>query len=439
MASSLQHFSIDSCLARIREKDPNLRAILLPLLDQAIKKSHELKARPSTSELFGVPYTLKDAWDTAGIRTSGGSWRHRNRVPQKSSRIHQALEELGAVLLGKSNCPDLSLPPETDNNLIGATCHPQDPARSPGGSSGGAAVAVATGMSAFDWGSDFGGSIRMPAAFCGIVGMRLSHVMWDPSDHFPHLPEFFKTFNGMGPLTSTIEDCRTLLKALESRLRTGAPAPFEVKKVHLYGPDEPAIGEWPTLGPDVIPALSRADMPFATADDLPSPSRIDRLYNVFLASHFDRFTEGDELPVVEGLAAVVVSLLFGPRGWGRKMHRQSAYILLLMALGFLIAWPYRRRARENVERLRRHVRDLWAAGGVILSPATTYSARPHGTVLKSPGSMAFAKIGNLNDATGLSIPWGRFPNGLPRSIQLLGPPGSEYALLDFAERLRPEA
>lgn len=439
MASSLQRFKVEACIAKIREKDPALKAILLPLLDQAEKKARELKGRPSTSDLFGVPYTLKDIWDIAGLPSTGGSWRHRERIPRKSSRIHQALEESGAILLGKTNLPDLSLPPETDNYLIGATVHPQDPSRSPGGSSGGAAVAVATGMSAFDWGSDFGGSIRMPAAFCGIVGMRLSHTMWDPSDHFPHLPEFFKTLNGMGPLTGTIEDCRALLKALEARLRTGTPAPFEVKNVLLYEPDEASVGEWPEFEKDVMPALNKAGLSFGKAHALPPPSRIDRLYNVFLASHFDRFTEGDELPVVEGLAAVVVSLLFGPRGWGRKLHRQTSYILLLLALGFLIAWPFRRRSREGVEHLRSVVRELWSAGGVILSPATTYSARPHGTVMSSPNSMAFAKIGNLNDATGLSFPWGRFPNGLPRSVQLLGPPGSEYALLDLAERLQPRS
>ena len=114
-----------------------------------------------------MPYVLKDTWDTAGIITTGGSWRHRTRVPRESGSIHRAFARAGAVLLGKSNLPDLALSNESDNHLIGATNNPFDPTRTAGGSTGGGAAAIATGMAAFDWGGDFDGSVRMPAACCG--------------------------------------------------------------------------------------------------------------------------------------------------------------------------------------------------------------------------------------------------------------------------------
>src|ERR1700722_3890141 len=164
-----------------------MRAVLR-VLDEPQRDERASDSAP----LFGVPYVLKDTWDTAGIITTGGSWRHRERVPYESGSIHRVLAEAGAVLLGKSNMPDLALSTESDNHLVGATSNPFDPTRTAGGSTGGGAAAVAMGMAAFDWGGDFGGSIRSPAACCGIVGIRMSSVAWPSSkEQFPELAEFF--------------------------------------------------------------------------------------------------------------------------------------------------------------------------------------------------------------------------------------------------------
>ena len=104
----------------------------------------------------------------------------------RAGSIDRVLMQAGAVMLGKSNMPDLALSNESDNHLIGATTNPFDPTRTAGGSTGGGAAAIATGMAAFDWGGDFGGSIRTPAACCGIVGIRLSSQAWPASrEQFP--------------------------------------------------------------------------------------------------------------------------------------------------------------------------------------------------------------------------------------------------------------
>src|SRR5207245_3173714 len=115
-----------------------------------------------------------DQFDTCCLPTTGGSWRYRERRPTVDSPIVTALEEAGAVLLGKTNLSDMGLVPEASSWVAGPTRNPFDPTRSAGGSSGGSAAAVAYGFSAFEWGADIGGSIRLPAAFCGILGLRLS-------------------------------------------------------------------------------------------------------------------------------------------------------------------------------------------------------------------------------------------------------------------------
>src|SRR5688500_16936242 len=191
--SAFAGYSVEECVARIRAKNDVLRAVLEKVPAPADTRS---------GALSGVPYLLKDTWDTRGIRTTGGSWRHRGRVPISSCRAHRAFEAAGAVLLGKSNLCDLAFSSESDNHLFGPVCNPHDLARTAGGSTGGGAAAVHDGMAAFDWGTDFGGSIRGPAAFCGVVGLRLSHRAWPVGfDHFPRIPPVLWHLCGMGPVT----------------------------------------------------------------------------------------------------------------------------------------------------------------------------------------------------------------------------------------------
>lgn len=432
---TLRRFKVSDCIARIRERDPVIHALVFPTVEEAEKQAEERAKENPRSELHGVPYTLKDVWDTTGICTTGGSYRHRERVPEKSGKIARAFEEAGAVLLGKSNMPDLGLPPESANFLVGATCNPHDLDRTAGGSTGGGAAAVAEGMAAFDWGSDFGGSIRLPAAFCGLVGLRLSQSVWETEGHFPHTPSFFKAFIGMGPLTKTPEDCRTLLRVLAPRLRTGSPVPFELKGVMVYGPDRFSRGLWHDFQNEIIPGLRGIVPDVCTDHSLPSPSSVDVFFNLYLASHFEKFLEGDELPFLEGVFAVLSSLTIGRWTGDKRLHPQTAVILLLLGLGkALLGWR-RGALASRIENIRRRMNEIWSQGLVVVTPTTTYPAPRHGRVFWTMNIMSFAKLGNLTDATGLAVPFGKFPDGMPRSLQFLGPPGSEETLLDLAEKM----
>lgn len=433
---SFGELTVARAISRVRARNVVLRAVLTPTLEQAERRSLELRDSVPLSPLHGVPYVLKDVWETAGIRTTSGSWRHRERVPPKSSSVYEALQQCGAVLIGKSNLSDLALSPEADNHLLGATCNPHNFSRTSGGSTGGGAVAIADGMAAFDWGSDFGGSIRLPSAFCGTVGLRLSCASWPSHEHVPVVPASLARLNGMGPMGRTVRDCKTLLETLAPKLCIGTPRVFKSRGVVLYGPrDRFSAGKWPSFVRDADTLFRGMNVPVREDQALPSPMDVDGLYNHLLSSHFDDMLGTGEISVLEGLPAALSAVALGRFSNSRQLHRNTAQALLVLYVGHYTVWRNRARALERLDALQRAVERLWNDGLLMCAPTTTYPAPRHGRVLWTLGIMAFTKLGNLLDATCIAVPFGHFDNGMPRSLQILGPPGSEAAVLALAEQI----
>jgi aspartyl-tRNA(Asn)/glutamyl-tRNA(Gln) amidotransferase subunit A len=421
---------LEDCRRAVREGNDHLHA-LVHVLPEPLR-SEATNGGP----LAGVPYTLKDTWDTPGIPTTGGSWRHRARVPTEAAPVYEALQRSGAVLLGKSNCSDLALAWESFNHLVGATKNPHDETRSAGGSSGGAACAVASGMAAFDWGTDFGGSIRIPAAFCGVTGLRLSSEPWPVNEqHFPRLSPHFWSWVGMGPIARTPGDCRALLGALASLRRPFPTVAMRPDEVALYAPDRACLGRWPTFVGDAAIALGAAGVRFEVDRTIPPPRRANQIYNGYVSSHFDEFSTTGELQFREGLAAVLLGLVSLGR-LDKRVHPTSGALLALMALGRATIFRDRRRWERELEEVRATVRAVWDSGRLLVAPTTTSLPPRHGRAVLDWSVLAFTKLGNLTDATAIAVPFGHFEGTpLPRSLQILGPPGSEQAVLDLAERL----
>ena len=426
----LSSYRVEDCRRAIHAQNGEVRAILR-VLDEPQRDARANESAP----LYGVPYVLKDTWDTAGIITTGGSWRHRERVPRESGSIHRVLAGAGAVLLGKSNMPDMALSTETDNHLVGATTNPFDPSRTAGGSTGGGAAAIATGMAAFDWGGDFGGSIRSPAACCGIVGIRMSSTAWPASkEQFPRLAEFFLPMLGMGPMARTVDGCRTVMRAARAmRANVGTPT-VRPNDVVLYAPDDATGGEWPTFVSDLALRLMTAGIRFDIDRTLPPPAAVNDLFNAYLCAHMDELKSTNELPVPEAVAAVALGLASQGR-LDRRVHMNTAALLLLVQTGNLTIYRDPSRFDAEVGRLRHAMDAIWAKGRLLIAPTATVPAPKHGRALFTRNWQAFTKLGNLTDATAVALPFGRYANGLPRSIQVMGPPGSEEAVLDLAEKL----
>jgi amidase len=432
---TLAEISVDACRRAIRAKNGEIRAVLSVLREPQRDES----ATPH-APLFGIPYVLKDCWDTRGIHTTGGSWRHRDRVPLESGPLHRALAKSGAVLLGKSNLSDLCFSPESDNHLIGATRNPFDLTRTAGGSTGGGAAAVATGMAAFDWGGDFGGSIRMPAACCGVTGLRLSQAAWPGAvEQFPRLSPFFLPMLGYGPLARTVGDCRVVMNALWSALRAdvGSTA-MMADDVVIYAPDAKCTGEWPTFVADAAHALMREGVRFEIDRTMPPPFVVNDLFNAYLSAHLDELSSTEELPVREALPAVAMAL--ASRGvLDLRVHPNTAILFALVQVGNLTLYRKKKRAADDVHALREAAHAVWSRGKLIVAPTSTQSPPRHGRAYRAWTWQAYTKLGNLLDSTSIAIPFGRFASGMPRSIQVLGPPGSETAVLALAERLERAA
>jgi Asp-tRNA(Asn)/Glu-tRNA(Gln) amidotransferase A subunit family amidase len=430
--------SVDECRARIRTRNDALHAVLT-VLDEP---QRDPTAGPN-APLAGVPYVLKDTWDTAGIRTTGGSWLHRERVPSVSSHAHRALAAAGAVLLGKSNLCDLAFSTESDNHLRGPVRNPHDPTRTAGGSTGGGAAAVADGMAAFDWGTDFGGSIRAPAAFCGVVGMRLSHATWPVGiEHFPRIVPFFWDFCGMGPLARTVAQAREVTHAVSGALRKNDEhVAMDADRVVVYAPDLAHEGEWPTFTADAQRLLASAGVASEITRELPSPTEVNALFTEYLAAHFKDFIAGDELPLRQALPAVLLAVVSGGR-FDKRVHRNTA-LLFAGTAALSLRFRDRDRAAEKLEELRARIASIWARGTLIVTPTCTARPPKHGRAAWAYRLMTFCKLGNLTDATGLALPFGHYrvrgSVAMPRSLQILGPPGSEDAVLALAARLERAA
>jgi amidase len=218
---------LDAHLAAIARLNPRLNAIVTLAADAAREKARRAEAKITAGEpsgpLEGLPFGVKDVTETAGIRTTYGSPLHSDFVPAEDAEVVRRLKAAGAILLGKTNTPEFATGANTVNAVFGVTRNPWNPALSPAGSSGGSAVAVASGMLPLAQGTDFGASVRLPAAFCGIVGLRPTpgltpnHPMplgWDPGQVH-------------GPLARSAEDAALMLDAMVglSRLSPISVAP----------------------------------------------------------------------------------------------------------------------------------------------------------------------------------------------------------------------
>lgn len=416
-------------LARIRAHNGALRALSYTV--DAVAPS----ANPG-GPLGNIPFVFKDTWDVAGVPSTGGSSRHRDRRPRSSSAAYDLFIQQGAVFLGKSNVGDMAFSPESANYVLGASCNPYDRARTTGGSTGGGAAAVAAGLAAFDWGGDFGGSIRIPAAFCGVVGLRLPSRDW-PSDgeHFPPMPGSVAHMLGWGPVARTVAMTGKVLAAAEALRRPGTPhREFDLRDVVLLPPDDATSGTWSSFRKDAQDALDRVNIHISFGVPGVTPKAADKLWDRYLCARFDAFIASDFMTTREAFGRILRGLL-GRGDVSDRIHPQTGRLLALSAAGYGLYFWDKRGTGEAVAAMDRALSRIWDSGRLIVTPTTTFPAPKHGGTLALRGLLAFVKIANLVDAVALSVPFGRFPDGLPRGIQILGPPGSERAVLALGARL----
>jgi Asp-tRNA(Asn)/Glu-tRNA(Gln) amidotransferase A subunit family amidase len=197
------------------------------------------EARPVDGSLAGVPFTAKDVLATRGVPSQAGTRALAGHVPAEDAPAVARLRDAGAVLVGKTNCSELALSPWTGNPLFGETRHPFAPGRSPGGSSGGCAAAIAAGLVPLGVGTDYGGSVRLPAAACGIVALRPSAGRVPSAGQLPPSPESSPrhAFSLVGPLAIDIDHLHAALAALDPLHTAPLPSPDALAPVAIGGDD----------------------------------------------------------------------------------------------------------------------------------------------------------------------------------------------------------
>ncbi len=250
---------VEAHLAQIEELNPHINAVVALCAERALDEAKAADAAIARGDelgaLHGVPMTLKDSLDTEGVVTTGGTMGRKDYVPERDSTVAARLRAAGAILLGKTNTPELTLAGETDNLVYGRTNNPWDMRRAPGGSSGGAAAIVSVGGSAFDIGSDTGGSIRGPAHCCGITGIKPTSGRVPRTGHvIPYGMGATDAFTQNGPMARRVEDLALILPIISGPdwedpaivpMPLGDPADVSIEglRVAIYGVDEGQIPE----------------------------------------------------------------------------------------------------------------------------------------------------------------------------------------------------
>jgi len=255
---------VDAVLDRIEELQPRLNAFCLLRAEEARREARDAeRAKEPLGPLHGIPISIKDLTSTKGIRTTFGSKAYAENVPEVDATFVTRLRQAGAILLGKTNTPEFGNKGVTDSPLHGTTANPWSLDRTAGGSSGGAAAAVAAGLGPLAEGSDGAGSIRIPASLCGVVGLKPS---------FGRVPMYprngYHTISHHGPLTRTTADAALMLSVMagpdqrDPHTRNEPPADYRAAVA------QPDIGDWrigfsPDFGgvpvdPEVADIVARA-------------------------------------------------------------------------------------------------------------------------------------------------------------------------------------
>ena len=442
----------EAYLARIDALDGRLGAYLTVVRDEALTaaRESELRWRAGTplGPLDGAPVALKDVLCTRGVRTTCGSKMLEGFVPPYDATVVERLRAAGAVILGKTNMDEFAMGSSTEHSAFHPTRNPWDLSRVPGGSSGGSAAAVAGGLAAGGFGSDTGGSIRQPAAFCGVVGMKPTYGRVSRYG----LVALASSLDQVGPFARDVRDAALLLGAVAGHDRRDAtsiqaPVPDYVAELSkgvagltLGLPDEYFIDG---MDPDVERAVRAAIEVLKELGarlervSLPTTRHSLAAYYLILpaeaSSNLARY-DGVKFGLrVPGRDLVEMESRTRAAGFGAEVKRRIMLGTYALSAGYYDA--YYGKAQSVRTLVRREFAAAFARVDLIVAPTTPNVAFKHGEK-EDPLSMylndVFTIPGNLAGIPGISVPCGFSVTGLPIGLQVLGGPLDEPRLLRAA-------
>lgn len=423
---------VNAYLERIEAVNPRLNAVVQVAASAARSQARAADAALARGEisgpLHGVPITIKDSLDTAGMISTGGTTGRRPFVPAQDATVVARLRAAGAILLGKTNTPELTLSVETDNLIYGRTNNPYDPTLTPGGSSGGAASILAAGGSPLDLGSDTGGSIRQPAHFCGIAGIkptsgrvpRTGHIISYDLGALDRLTQ-------IGPMARFVEDLILTLPIISGvdwrdpgvvPMPLGDPRQVDFKNLRAAFYTDNGITP-PT--PETIQVVRAAASLLSDSGVLVEenrPPEIEHAGGLWM-----------QLAVADGAAWVrrlleeagttQVHPVLKNRFFGHEAVSSSELTAMLTQL----------------DRLRSAMISFLENYDLILCPVNAYPAMPHEQALEKADGWTYTRIYNLVGWPGAVVRGGTSPQGLPIGVQIVTRPWREDVALAVAQRI----
>jgi amidase len=423
---------VNACLARIEQVNPRLNAVVSMRADEA-KRDAELKdaarARGETpGRLHGVPMTIKDSFDTAGLRSTYGTTGRATFVPATDATVVARLKAAGAVLLGKTNTPEFTWSFETQNLVFGRTNNPWDTALSPGGSSGGSAAIVAAMGVPFDIGTDSGGSIRVPAHFCGVAGLKPTAGRVSRSGHAIGPEGHLQSLTHVGPIARTVTDLALIYDIIagpdgRDPFVVDAPRPdfrsVAVRGLRVAAHTSNGLSEPASSIAGVVTQVAKALQTAGAqvVSDVPPPLR--------------EVMELDDLVYHADGYAWLRRLLerAGTREAGPDVAPYLAYEALSPAEFSA--------AIERWDGWRSRMLQWFAAHDAIICPVTAFDELPHGAE-DAPGAysgFSYTFAYNMTGWPAAVIRAGTSPKGRPIGIQVIGRPWHEHVVLAIAAEI----
>jgi len=439
-------------LARIEALDPGLNTYVTVAADEALQQAQAADERRASGEdgpLLGVPIALKDMFSARGMRTTAGSRILANYRPQWDATVIARLRAMGAVFLGKLNCDEFGMGSSTENSAWGATRNPWDVSRVPGGSSGGSAAAVAAGLCCAALGTDTGGSIRQPAAFCGVTGLKNSFGRVSRYG----VIAYASSLDTVGALTHDAVDAEIMLRALEGvdrrdsttvdaepisvpsisgdlrGLRIGVPQEFFVEGM------QPEVERAVRAAVDHLAALGASVRPVSlpsTGLGLPVYYLIAPAEASANLARYDgvkyglRETGADLIDTYERTRAA---------GFGEEVKRRIMLGTYALSAGYYDA--YYIRAQKARTLIKRDFERAFTEVDVLAAPVSPFTAFRIGERSQDPLQMyladALTLTVSLAGVPAISVPCGFDGAGMPIGLQLIGPAFGEGAVLAAAQ------
>jgi aspartyl-tRNA(Asn)/glutamyl-tRNA(Gln) amidotransferase subunit A len=449
--------AVEETLAAIDARDPELHAFLHVMGDEARAAADEVDARDDPGPLAGKPIALKDNLCTRGIPTTCASkildgWR-----PPYTATVVDRLVRAGAIPVGKTNLDEFAMGSSTENSAFGVTRNPHDPTRVPGGSSGGSAAAVAAGIVSLALGSDTGGSIRQPAALCGVVGVKPTYGAVSRYG----LVAFASSLDQIGPFAATVADAGALLDVIvghDPADSTSIPEGIEpvlptlrdgVEGVRVALPEElvGADGVEPEVRAAVEAAAAALEGAGAKVDTVSVPSVVHGLAAYYLiapaeaSSNLARYDGVRYGLRAEGDDVATMNARTRDEGFGVEVKRRIMLGTYALSAGYYDA--YYGQAQRVRTLIIRDFAAVYDRCDVLLSPTSPTVAFPIGERANDPLAMYASDVctipTNLAGHPAMSVPFGTGAYDLPIGVQVLAPALAEPLMFRVAQVLEDAA